>query len=93
MVQPGLLEQTALFITFSSGPSKEALPSINSITWPLFFFDHEGSFVPVGRDEKAMFPKKERSPKPPNLMDGESLNICLVFSPPQAGQILDLSGL
>ena len=62
MVQPGLLEQTALFITFSSGPSKEALPSINSITWPLFFFDHEGSFVPVGRDEKAVFPKKERSP-------------------------------
>lgn len=74
-------------------PLEKLFPSLISITWPLLFFDYKGSYVKVGRDEKAMFPKKERSPKPPKLMDGESLNICLVFSPPQAGQILDLSGL
>lgn len=47
-------------------PLKKLFPSLISITWPLLFFDYEGTYVQVGGDEKIMFPK-ERSPKTPKL--------------------------
>ncbi|KAH0517246.1 Mas-related G-protein coupled receptor member X2 [Microtus ochrogaster] len=43
-------------------PLKRLFPSISSITWPLLFFEYEGSYVQVGGDEKAMPAGEEPSP-------------------------------
>lgn len=43
-------------------PLKRLFPSIISITWPLLFFEYEGSYVQVGGDEKAMPAGEELSP-------------------------------
>lgn len=86
VVQPGLLEHTTRLSLPPQAPLKRLFPSIISITWPLLFFDYEGTYIQVGGDETAM-PAGAGSRKPPRL-DGKEAPYLFVFFPPQAGQIL-----